>query len=503
MVSFRFLSCLLFLSMAFSGIFPQMTLGQSFNCQSARLQAEKTICSGRWLSELDERLEKSYQQLRNRLGAGQKRKLARTQKNWLRARNQCKRNRRCLRSQYNDRLADIRAQIARLDGKGLRDHPGPSFDCDYARRASEVTICTHRNIANLDRRLAGMFSDALRMSRGNGDRRNLMRDQAQWIKARNACRYDRACLRRSYHNRIQHLDAVIADLNSRPVVRPTFDCRGAKLRSEKAICRSERLAKLDIENGRLYKKAIRSAPSLLMREDLRESGRAWLKQRNRCRSDRECLTNSYFGRIIYLENLLYYFNSTPKTLHKGPSFDCRSVRLAAEKTICNRKNLSRLDRQMASTYEALQKEIPRAARASLRREQAAWLKTRNGCSSDRACLRQKYRKRISDLEFQLDEFNDRDWNRRVKANPSFNCKYARLPAESSVCDNAVLAALDREMAAAYYALRDRTSSARKRSRLKAQQTVWLARRNKCGYRVNCLRDRYENRLYQLETALDK
>ena len=158
---------------------------------------------------------------------------------------------------------------------------------------------------------------------------------------------------------------------------------------------------------------------------------------------------------------------------------------------------------MGSTYEALKKEIPIAARGALKRERVAWLESRNSCGGDVKCLRQKYRKRISDLEFQLDEFNDRDWKRQVKVRPSFNCKYAQLPAETGICDNAVLAALDREMAAAYYSLRDRTSNARKRARLKNQQNRWLKQRNRCGYRVNCLRDQYETRLYQLESALDR
>jgi len=71
-----------------------------------------------------------------------------------------------------------------------------------------------------------------------------------------------------------------------------------------------------------------------------------------------------------------------------------------------------------------------------------------------------------------------------------------------MCDNGTLAQLDREMSAAYYALRARTIGNRARGRLKSQHKAWLGQRNNCGYRVNCLIDWYESRLYQLEQALD-
>jgi len=159
---------------------------QSFSCKSVRLQAEKAICAGRWLSQLDMRLDQAYRHLKSRLAGRKRHSLARSQIKWIRARNRCLSNRRCLRSQYNDRLAEIEGELARLDGRRLVDHPGPSFDCSNPRRAAEITICTYRNIANLDRRLAGIFSDALRKSRSNEDRRNLRHNQAQWIKSRDA-----------------------------------------------------------------------------------------------------------------------------------------------------------------------------------------------------------------------------------------------------------------------------------------------------------------------------
>ena len=72
-------------------------VGQSFDCATARLKAEKAVCSGRWLKKLDERLDKAYGRLRSSLAEGYpRRQLILSQRNWLRARNQCKANRRCL-----------------------------------------------------------------------------------------------------------------------------------------------------------------------------------------------------------------------------------------------------------------------------------------------------------------------------------------------------------------------------------------------------------------------
>jgi len=478
-------------------------IGQSFNCQTARVQAEKTICAGRRLIRLDERLAQSYGRLKSGLAKGKARRLlVRGQKRWLAARNQCKSNRRCLRSQYNDRIAEIEGRLERRERKLALEHPGPSFDCVGVRSAAEKTICRYRHISNLDRRLDSIFIDALRKSRSNGDRRSMRLNQAEWIRARNFCRFDRPCLRRSYNNRINYLSMVIADLERRPDVEPSYNCKYAKLRSEKAICRSARLARLDVEGNELYKRSVREAPSKVMRDDLRSSESVWLKRRDRCGGNRSCLGNSYSNRIVYLENMLYYFSSLANSTHQRPSFACETVRNEAERAICSTKNLSRLDRQLASIYEALQKDVPRGGRSMLRKEQSSWLETRNNCGNDRKCLRRKYRKRISELEAQQDEILRADWKRAVNVSPSFSCKHARLPAEMTICDNSVLAQLDREMASTYYALRDATSNSRRRGQLKHKQKLWLGVRNNCGYRVNCLRDKYETRLYQLETALD-
>ena len=476
--------------------------GQSFDCRKARLAAEKTICSGQWLSKMDIRLNEAFGRLRSSKPAGrQRRGLIRAQRNWLRARNQCKSNRRCLRSQYDDRLAEIEGQ---LDQRGRRlalEHPGPSFDCGVGRGAAEVTICGHRHISNLDRRLSGIFTDALRKSRSNADRRDLRFDRARWIKVRNACRYNRACLRRSYNSRISELNDVILDLVSRPVSKPSFNCAFAKLMAEHAICRSSRLAKLDVENNELYERALKQAPSRRINSDLRASEKDWQSRRNACRGDRQCLTNSYMGRIVDLENILYYFSSIPKKASWGPSFDCLSNRSRTEQAICGRKNLSRLDRQLALLYGNLKKELPKGARDGLRLEQLGWITERNACGADVRCLRRRYRNRISELEGQLDELKNQNWKRRVKVSPSFNCKYARKPAETAICDNGILAQLDREMATTYYALREATKNTRQRAQIKYRQKAWLVQRNNCGYRVNCLRDQYEARLYQLERAL--
>jgi uncharacterized protein len=48
-----------------------------------------------------------------------------------------------------------------------------------------------------------------------GQRGDLVDTQRQWLKTRDACRDDAACLTNAYKLRIQQLNAVITDIESR------------------------------------------------------------------------------------------------------------------------------------------------------------------------------------------------------------------------------------------------------------------------------------------------
>lgn len=84
--------------------------------------------------------------------------------------------------------------------------------------------------------------------------------------------------------------------------------------------------------------------------------------------------------------------------------------------------------------------------------------------------------------------------------PSFDCAKAKLVVETLICNDLELAALDREMAEKYRALRGAMPPER-RQQLKKEQLGWLAQRNACASRSNarrCVKNLYLSRTADLQ-----
>jgi uncharacterized protein len=79
---------------------------------------------------------------------------------------------------------------------------------------------------------------------------------------------------------------------------------------------------------------------------------------------------------------------------------------------------------------------------------------------------------------------------------SFNCRYAKLPAEVAVCQSDDLEALDERMASIYFTLK-RLLPGDGRVQLKRGQNAFIARRNGCGYGAGCIERAYENRISRM------
>ena len=80
--------------------------------------------------------------------------------------------------------------------------------------------------------------------------------------------------------------------------------------------------------------------------------------------------------------------------------------------------------------------------------------------------------------------------------PSFDCRKAIGWAETAICTNAGLAALDRRMAEVYGRVSAGTAEA-ERSRLIASQRAWISERDRCerlAAPLDCLRQSYNERL---------
>ncbi len=77
-----------------------------------------------------------------------------------------------------------------------------------------------------------------------------------------------------------------------------------------------------------------------------------------------------------------------------PSFSCATAKTITEKTICADTSLTQRDAVMNRIYQALKKD---GKAKKLLRQQLVWIKQRNLCREDKACLEKKYSKRIRDL----------------------------------------------------------------------------------------------------------
>ena len=89
------------------------------------------------------------------------------------------------------------------------------------------------------------------------------------------------------------------------------------------------------------------------------------------------------------------FASLSVSYAASPSFDCKKAGTPVEHSICDNPELAELDSQLAKAYKRA-----RAAAADpnkVRSEQRAWVKERNKCRSNVACLQQSYQSRLAAL----------------------------------------------------------------------------------------------------------
>lgn len=81
-----------------------------------------------------------------------------------------------------------------------------------------------------------------------------------------------------------------------------MDCQLASTASELAVCANPSLYRLDERMGALYTRLRKSYPQTL--PELQRVQRAWLKQRDRCGDEPECLRSQYSERLVALHTQL-------------------------------------------------------------------------------------------------------------------------------------------------------------------------------------------------------
>lgn len=86
------------------------------------------------------------------------------------------------------------------------------------------------------------------------------------------------------------------------------------------------------------------------------------------------------------------------------SFRCDAKVLAPdEKTICGNRDLNDLDVKMVTEFNWLTGMFAMGMRGDLQDQQSVWLKARQACGKDKACIRKAYESRLK----QFDDFYNR------------------------------------------------------------------------------------------------
>lgn len=80
------------------------------------------------------------------------------------------------------------------------------------------------------------------------------------------------------------------------------------------------------------------------------------------------------------------------------SFDCQKATMADEKAVCAERNLNDMDVEMATKYQFLQGLFPMGTRGEMQDAQQIWLRNRQECGGDTACLTKSYESRLQQLD---------------------------------------------------------------------------------------------------------
>ncbi len=104
----------------------------SFDCAKAASEAERTICSSKKLSWMDETLAETYEQELSREDAAKS--IRATQKAWLVARNQCG-DSTCLELKYEQRITELACdRKSRMAGSAIGSNLCSAFQLRSAER---------------------------------------------------------------------------------------------------------------------------------------------------------------------------------------------------------------------------------------------------------------------------------------------------------------------------------------------------------------------------------
>jgi uncharacterized protein len=116
-----------------------------------------------------------------------------------------------------------------------------------------------------------------------------------------------------------------------------------------------------------------------------------------------CPLTAHFAKAIGTTALTAL--SLVSVAQAAPSFDCRAVALAAERTVCNTPSIHALDRDLDNLYRDTIGQARRVSDARavdiVRTAQRQFLASRNSCGTDADCIKITYRGQSSILRSYL------------------------------------------------------------------------------------------------------
>jgi uncharacterized protein len=90
----------------------------SFDCAKARAADERAVCASRALSEMDVEMAMRYQTLAGLVAMGTRGDMGDAQREFLKARGQCRADNACLTALYRARIATLKSEYAALQSRG-------------------------------------------------------------------------------------------------------------------------------------------------------------------------------------------------------------------------------------------------------------------------------------------------------------------------------------------------------------------------------------------------
>ena len=112
------------------------------------------------------------------------------------------------------RLALAIGAVAVLNGGLARAADYAPLNCAAAASATEKAICGNYGLGQLEARMAALYQWSTSFV-GMGQRGDMQDAQRTFIRQREACEADVACLRRAYDARIAQLQAVMERVRER------------------------------------------------------------------------------------------------------------------------------------------------------------------------------------------------------------------------------------------------------------------------------------------------